>query len=598
MTQKIINVQGVGPVAFPADMSDDEIKMVLDREFGPRSQRPPTVAEQVANSPIGGVARALRDLPDAGAQLLTRGLEAISPAGSSMENFFRGERERVEDINRQAELDYQQNWRQGQMGDEIDVGRLIGNVGVSALAAPLAPIRAGMTVGQAAGRGALQGMAAAPLTQPVYNTEGQDFFQQKGQQAALGGAFGAGGGAISNPLSNFIAGARNTGAAAGAASTGRATGAANVSLNANPTARVSGGGSVLGQVGDDPSSALTSSQARVAQRGQELGFRNTPGQVSGSRALQQMEARLESSPMTSGPFNTIKNQNQATLNRTVAASIGEQADVVDSAVLNAAENRLGNVFERVADRVPRAVIGDDIVDGLATIEREAADILDKPLLDNKLVKKVFDVAANGTATGAQLRSLSSKLGVAGKYQFTSPNGDRMLGDALFQVKDMVDEMVARNLDDATREVFNQARGQYRNLMTLLSRNNIVNPSSGNVSGPNLAGALMQRDRSGFTFGRNTSDLYDAARFSQAFRPIVGDSGTATRTMPLGPMDALLSLPTNVAARAYVSTPVQSLATMGQRGLVPNAYGNATAQALRRTGPAAGVGVGFQGLLSE
>jgi hypothetical protein len=580
---KIIDVPGMGPVAFPASMSDDEIRNVIRKKLAP-----PSTIDRVLNSPIGGVVRGLRDIPDAGAQLVTRGLEAIAPAGSGFETWARGQRENVENINRNAELDYQQNWRRGQM-QGMDGGRIVGNIAGTLPLAAAAPIAPGMTIGQIAGRGAVQGAMAAPLSQPVYNPEA-DFLKEKLSQTGLGAGFGAGGAVAGSTLANLIQG----GSRAAAPAAGSASGRASVNLSANPQAQVTGGGSVLGQVGDDPTSALTASQRSLIERGRELGFRNTPGQASGSRALQQMEARMESSPFTSGPFNTIKVNNQNALNRAVAQGIGETADTIDSAVLAQADARLGEVFERVADRVPKAIIGDDVVNSLARIESEFSGVLSKPLLDNSLVKRTFDIAAKGEATGAELRSLSSKLGRAAK---SAMRNEPEQGLAFYQVKDMVDEIVSQNLDDATREVFNAARGQYRNLMTLLSRNNVVNPSTGNVSGPNLASALMSRDKRGFTFGGNTSDMYDAARFSQAFKPIVGDSGTATRSMQMGPMDALLSVPTNIAARAYVSQPAQSAAMLGQRGLVPNAYGDAIARRVRPSGAATGVGLGF-GLLSE
>jgi hypothetical protein len=362
----------------------------------------------------------------------------------------------------------------------------------------------------------------------------------------------------------------------------------------NPQASVKGGGSVFGQVGDDPTSALTTGQRRLLNRGKELGFRNTPGQASGSRSLQQMEARMESNPLSSGPFNTIKVNNQKVLNRSVAEGIGETADVVDDAVLARADARLGQVFETVADRVPKAVIGDDVVNSLAAIEQDVAGIISKPLLDNGLVKRTFDIAAKGEATGAELRSLSSKLARAAK---STMRDEPEMGIALFRVKDMIDEIVSQNLDDATRETFNAARTQYRNLMTILSRQSVVNPATGNVSGPNLASALMSRDKAGYTLGGNTSPMYDAARWAQAFKPIVGDSGTATRSMPVGAMDFLLALPTNIATRAYVSSPIQAAATAGQRGLMPNAFGDAIARNVRRSGGAAG-GIIGSGLLSD
>jgi len=79
-----------------------------------------------------------------------------------------------------------------------------------------------------------------------------------------------------------------------------------------------------------------------------------------------------------------------------------------------------------------------------------------------------------------------------------------------------------------------------------------------VQGRQLASVLQSEDRRGFTFGGNRSPMYEAARFSQAFAPIVGDSGTATRSALPGPTDWLLSLPFNIATRAYTSSPAVRL----------------------------------------
>lgn len=588
---KTINVEGVGPLRFPSDMPDEQIRMVVERDFGPR--RNMSTMDKVLDSPIGGIIRGLRDPLDATAQLASRGVESLTNAiapNSSVAEWARNERKRVEEINREAENTYQQNWRRGKM-EGVDGGRIVGNIASTLPLAIAAPITAEATVPAILGRGAIQGSTAAVLSQPVYDPNAE-YWKEKGSQAAVGGLLGAGGAYVGDKVGKVIQGGSRANPATVA---DEASAAINVS--ANPTAKVSGGGSTLGQVGEDPTSALTRSQKDLLTRGGELGFRNTPGQASGSRALQQMEARMESSPWTSGPFNTLKTNNQQVLNRAVAKGIGETADVVDSAVLAQADSRLGQIFEKVADKVPKAVVGDDVVNSLSNIEKDSAGVLTKPLLENGLVKRVFDIAAKGETTGAELRSLSSKLGRAAKNNMTSPSGDRELGSALFQVKNMVDEIVSQNLDDATREAFNAARTQYRNYSTLLSRQNIVNPATGNISGPNLASALMSRDKRGYTLGGNTSDMYDAARWAQAFKPIVGDSGTATRSMQMGPMDALLSLPTNIAARAYVSRPAVGAASAYERGLVPNAFGDAIARSVRGAGPVAASQTGF-GLLNE
>jgi hypothetical protein len=65
----------------------------------------------------------------------------------------------------------------------------------------------------------------------------------------------------------------------------------------------------------------------------------------------------------------------------------------------------------------------------------------------------------------------------------------------------------------------------------------------NASGPKLATKLKRKDKSGYLRGGGradnaTQDLYDAVRFADTHRGIVGDSGTATRLsipMMLGEM---------------------------------------------------------------
>lgn len=537
--------------------------------------QPRTVTDNVKNSFVGGVVRGVRDVMDGGAQLVTRGLEAVAPAGSGMESWARGERERVEAINKEAERDYQENWRRGSMGDSFDGGRLGGNVaGGIAAAAALAPsaATAGATTASAMLRGMAQGIAGSAVM-PVENP-GDNYWTQKGTQTAIGAGTGAAAGYLAPKIATALQGRDRV------------------------AAQVSGGGSRLGEVGPDPTSMLTDAQTRLLERGRELGFRNTPGQTTGSRALQQMEARMESSPFFSGPFNTIKANNQRVLNQQAGRAIGETADALDSAVLGRADARLGEVFDAVAGGIKGAKLpADQLVPKLASIEQSFDGLLPKPLLDLGLVNRFVDLVGRGEASGAQLRTLSSQLGRAGKNAMTGAGGDREVGAAYFAVKDLVDDVIAENLDPALRASYDAARQQYRNLMLLTTRQNVVNPASGNVSGPNLAAALQAKDRGGYLFGRNTSDMYDAARFAQAFKPIVGDSGTATRSMEISPVSALLSIPSRMAAGAYTSRPVVNTLAAAQRGIAPNATGDELADAMRRLLPAAS-GSGVTGLLGR
>ena len=606
MADKIVEIPNIGPVAFPANMTDEQIIKAIQSLQAPaaapvtapapvKAKGPESFESKILNSPVGGVIRGLRDIPDAGAQLLTRGLEAIAPAGSSLEQFAQAERKKVEDINRQAELDYQKNWRQGQMRQgEIDVGRVGGNIAgtlipssaaVRVLGATTAPVRAGAITGATGG-----------LLQPVATTPGMttpEFFAQKVEQTGAGTVFGAGAGYLGDKLSNILFGAKPP---ATPMPGQPGAGGAQVNVTTTPTATVTGGGSTMGAVGPDPSAGLTAAQQAILARGKEMGFRTTPGQQTGSRSLQQMEARMESNPFTSGPFNTIKAENQKILNRATAQAIGVDSTELSNPVLAQAQRQISNVYKQVASPEVKKIDGNTIQTGIEIVDKAFEGLTTQPLRGNIFVKQLEDLAAKGEASGNQLQTLSSKIGKRAKNEMTTAMGDRELGSALFQLKEMVDDALAQGLSKEQQAAFQQARANYRNLMTIRSNQGVVNPSTGDVSGLNLASALTRKDPQGFVFGSNQTPMYEAARFAQAFKPIVGDSGTATRSMEISPLSMMLAAPTNIAARAYTAQPTANIASRMQTGVAPGTD-LATQELLKKMFPTTGA-AGLISLLSQ
>ena len=593
MVQKV-TVPEVGVIEFPDSMSPQDIVKALQSMQGVQAPRQPkTVTEKVLASPVGGVIRGLRDIPDAGAQLLTRGLEAVAPAGYSMEKFMQAERRRVEDINREAERAYQQDWRMGQMKpNEFDVGRAVGGAvataipattAVKALGLATAPVRAGAVSGAVGG-------GFQPVLEP------QDSFgTQKATQVGLGLGLGAGGGYLGDKIANLLFG-RGAAPSVGGAGAG-APSSAQATVSATPTAQVTGGGVNLGAVAPESGAALTAAQKAILERGKAMGFKTTPAQETGSRSLLQMEARMESSPFTSAPFNTIKTENQKVLNRATAQAIGVNSDELSNPVLAQAQRQISDVYKKVATPDVRKVDGMTFMNNIDLVDNAFEGLTTQPLKTNVLVKQLQDLALKGEASGVQLQNLSSKIGKRAKNEMTTAMGDRELGSALFQLKEMVDDALSAGLSKAEQEAFATARNNYRNLMTIRTASGVVNPSSGNVSGLNLASALTRKDPQGFVFGSNQTPMYEAARFAQAFRPIVGDSGTATRSMEYSPLNMLLSMPTNLAAKAYTSAPASSVLTrtVGGTGLMPNALEQAQVESLRKALPITG-GLGLGGLL--
>jgi hypothetical protein len=299
----------------------------------------------------------------------------------------------------------------------------------------------------------------------------------------------------------------------------------------------------------------------ILKKGMDLGFKSTPGQASGSKTLQKFEAALESNPFTAGAFDDIKTHNAGTLNRITAKAIGEDADYVNSTILEQAKDRIGSVYKLVADKNARSIPAEDFITKISGINSELEGLLpaNVSFIDNPLVKNFVDVATKGQATGEQLQQIASKLGKAAAKHMTTQGGDRDLGMALFKVKDMADDYLRSGLNGETAKLFDAARGQYRNLMMLTSRTGVVNTATGDVSKAALPNVLASKDKLGYVFGKNQSDFYNAARYGDAFRPIVGDSGTATRSMSNLSLESLAKLPFGLVARLYASQPMTAAA---------------------------------------
>lgn len=164
-------------------LSDDEIIAALQERLGsPNSPKGvPWASPGVGGKPdvmgqFGAIVRGIRDPIDAGAQFAVRAANAVNAVPDS-------EVKRVEDINRNAERDYQENWRGGN-APPIDVPRILGAGavgGVAAAPAKMAPTLAGR-MGQAGTAGGFGGFMT-PVNEPQSNA---DFFTKKAAQTGAG----------------------------------------------------------------------------------------------------------------------------------------------------------------------------------------------------------------------------------------------------------------------------------------------------------------------------------------------------------------------------------------------------------------------------
>lgn len=296
---------------------------------------------------------------------------------------------------------------------------------------------------------------------------------------------------------------------------------ANTALGATGAVAGQAVGKTIGRALRPVRSTLTDSSARVGRRFEALGGKLTPGQRSGSTALQQLEAGMESFPPTAGAMAKIKRQNQTVLNRVAAKAIGESADDLNESVLGRAYTRIGRSFE-LAKR-DAVALGDDFLEGLARIDAEyqgvwggKGDAAFKSIMDDAL-----EDAGRGAIDGGRYTRLRSDLSKRARDAFSQQNS--RLGQAIEGMIDVLDDAAEKSIPKEKALALAEARRQWATLRTLEKSLN-----GENVSGTKLANRLRTRDPKGFTYGFRNSDLYAAARFADRFKPLVGDSGTATR----------------------------------------------------------------------
>lgn len=219
-----------------SQLSDEQLLQMYRQMRGNRSSG---VADSVKDSPVGGFVRGLRDVIDGGAQTLVHALpQGVVDAGDAVGNALADylpfvaksdnsapkladlvaprANPSVDQINRRADVDYQQNWRRGE-DQGLDLSRIGGNI-----AGTLAPLRAVGAVAGPAYRAAtsgklpwrmLQGAGTGgllSLAQPVDMSEpGASFAEQKAIQAGLGTALGAAGVPVGETVARGVGGAVN-----------------------------------------------------------------------------------------------------------------------------------------------------------------------------------------------------------------------------------------------------------------------------------------------------------------------------------------------------------------------------------------------------
>jgi len=184
-----------------------EFEVVANAYQAAKQAVAPTLEQKIqASAPMRAV-QGMRDPIDAGAQLLPRGLSAVTSLGGMYPNkvsqFFDSEAQRVDQGISDNERNYERA-RQATGSEGMDVARFVGNVASPANAAIAAKLPVAATLGARVLQGGALGAFGGGLT-PVDTQENPDFAATKAGQVALGAATGAVATPVLGKLTDFVA---------------------------------------------------------------------------------------------------------------------------------------------------------------------------------------------------------------------------------------------------------------------------------------------------------------------------------------------------------------------------------------------------------
>ena len=279
--------------------------------------------------------------------------------------------------------------------------------------------------------------------------------------------------------------------------------------------------------------------------------------------MRQFEAGLASNPMTGKVFQDIEQANNQQLNTLAARAMGvEGADNVGAVVRAQAEHRLSQRFEQIGrdigpvDTAPlRRTLGE-------LAKEESTSLLPRTELDNIMARFERGEGARGVAVGGEAADqvsgqalMRERSRIAKQMRDAYARNDSSAGDLYGNVLEAMDEAARKAAirsakgDPSAGEALARSYDSAREQWSVLRAMDRGGEPDGNVM-PGQADRIMKQSDQTRYWGRANDigettrvggtgrigdrplgDFYDALRFkaSQIGKPIVGDSGTATRS---------------------------------------------------------------------
>jgi hypothetical protein len=473
------------PVVKPAEVAPPAGGAVSLEPLAPAETPPkPEPASWWQTSPVGGVVRGARDIMDGGAQLLVRGVEAAIPdSWTGLDQWAKGEVARVEGINKGAEQDYQQNWREGREG--FDGSRLLGNLLAGAPLAAAIPAGAGLGLGARTALSAAGGGVMSAF-QPTDAADG-DFWGAKAKQVGTGAAFGAAAAPVAAGIARIVS---------------------------------------------------PKSSANVQTLMKE-GVTPTPGQVLGG-AWKSTEEKLSSFPLLgdaikAGQRRAHRQLNEVALNRALEP-LGQKlpSGMIGRGAIQHVDDALGQSYDDIINRVGAPAVDNQMLDELANLRsllvgqpKNAAE-----RLDDIIGSEILARTQHGRLTGEAIRAAEQNLGQHASGLLRDPISDnRKIGEATVEAQRILRSWLERSAPPELSEQLRATNKGWANFLRSRQAAASVGAGEGVFTPSQLQSAVKALDRSKgkSAFAKGTAVMQDISEPARAvLANEIPNSGTADR----------------------------------------------------------------------
>lgn len=301
---------------------------------------------------------------------------------------------------------------------------------------------------------------------------------------------------------------------------------------------------------------LSPRESVAAAKAAKMGIKLTPGQMTGSRPLQNAESGLAQLPLSSRPQQAIYDAQRATLNRSVLSKAGVDADSLTPDLLDDAYVRLGKTFDDLADQT--TVILDDVfaqnVDDAAREygRRLPTDV--KPVFQS-YVDDLLAARKIGQVDGREFQNIASGIKRAARRAKTNPD----LQNALNGLTDSVDDAMVRSAPADVAEEWAKTNRLYRNLLIVddaATRGAMGDRVAGDIPVTGLRAAVKNSDPRGFARGRG--EFADDVQVGEFLANTIPNSGTAERSNMIGMLTGATPTGTGMGAMMVGAEPVTAI----------------------------------------